>query len=641
MNRTVIFIKNGIQSNSFLSNKGTPQGSILSLLLFNIYISKISRVIDVNTKILLYADDVVIYSSCKDPRIASNSINISLANISQILRNKGLTLSSKKSQFMLFSRKNNPSHLQHTVFIDNHPLSPCNVVRFLGFLLDPKLTGKSHFEYVFQKCSKINKVISSLTCTSWGAHPKALLTLYRSMIRSVIEYGCHIYQFRNNMTVFKKIQRIQYKAIRLALGYRISTPINVILDKAKELPLSIRLNFLSQKYLYKLLSLNNNPVINSALDIQKHMTSFSQRRRAVRDIPFYSKFSSLQYTKNFIHNSVIPPAFFYDYQSTHYRPRLLLFLTNINSKNLDINEIFNTVTSDLSNDATTFYTDGSKNDYLSAVGAAVFSPELKLKISHKLPHYTSIFSAEAWAIYQALIAALQFNCKKTVIFSDSRSVLDVITSRSSNNRNYLIHLIRYKCSIALSNGLEITFMWVPSHVGIHGNEMADSLASNSYKHGSVPSFLIPYPDLTAKAKLEASNRSEIFFSDAALEKGSTFFSLYHNTSPKPWFHNLPLNRSMVVIINRLRSGHYNLNQSLFRIKLATSDRCSCDLAPQNIDHIIFDCPVFDLHFCYLHLFIAKTSQSFIKRSVSSLLCDPCVKFCRLLVSFSKSIDAFI
>ena len=32
-------------------------------------------------------------------------------------------------------------------------------------------------------------------------------------------------------------------------------------------------------------------------------------------------------------------------------------------------------------------------------------------------------------------------------------------------------------SILVKSGLEITFLWIPSHSGIHGNKIADQLAT--------------------------------------------------------------------------------------------------------------------------------------------------------------------
>jgi len=78
------------------------------------------------------------------------------------------------------------------------------------------------------------------------------------------------------------------------------------------------------------------------------------------------------------------------------------------------------------NDGISLFTDGSRRDEDSAVGAAVYSPDLGLA-KYKFPE-TSIFSAEAWAIYQALILIKSSSYSSAAIFSDSRSVLDALVS---------------------------------------------------------------------------------------------------------------------------------------------------------------------------------------------------------------------
>jgi len=66
------------------------------------------------------------------------------------------------------------------------------------------------------------------------------------------------------------------------------------------------------------------------------------------------------------------------------------------------------------------YTNSSKIDTDSIVGAAVFSPELGLALKHKLISDSSIFTEEAWPIYQALILIEGSGYHNSVIFSDSR-----------------------------------------------------------------------------------------------------------------------------------------------------------------------------------------------------------------------------
>jgi len=57
--------------------------------------------------------------------------------------------------------------------------------------------------------------------------------------------------FDLNKSIFTKLERLQYRAIRIAMDYHISTPINIMLFGAKEVPLKLRLTLLICKFLTK------------------------------------------------------------------------------------------------------------------------------------------------------------------------------------------------------------------------------------------------------------------------------------------------------------------------------------------------------------------------------------------------------
>jgi len=71
------FVNDGNKTGPFLSHKGTPQGSILSPILFDIYLKDIVNHLHSESNILLYADDIVVYSTVKntlDSQFYSNHI---------------------------------------------------------------------------------------------------------------------------------------------------------------------------------------------------------------------------------------------------------------------------------------------------------------------------------------------------------------------------------------------------------------------------------------------------------------------------------------------------------------------------------------------------------------------------------------
>ena len=113
------------------------------------------------------------------------------------------------------------------------------------------------------------------------------------------------------------------------------------------------------------------------------------------------------------------------------------------------------------------YTDWSKED--SKVGCAVISDNHSNM--QRIPDDSSIFTAEAKSVDLALdfISICNAN-NKFIIFSDSLSVLKAMNHTSSKNPQ--IQKLFENCHEFLANK-EIVLCWIPSHIGIQGNEMVD------------------------------------------------------------------------------------------------------------------------------------------------------------------------
>jgi len=117
---------------------------------------------------------------------------------------------------------------------------------------------------------------------------------------------------------------------------------------------------------------------------------------------------------------------------------------------------------------------------------------------------------------------------------------------------------------------------VPSHKGIRGNEIADSLAKKAVLHGYKPNFKIPFLNLYTEVKESLSNQFTAYLNEHAQTKGVLHASLYQNLNSKlPWYYDKPLNRKEIVFIDRIRSNHYNLNYSLHRKNMVPSAACQC------------------------------------------------------------------
>ncbi|XP_037301062.1 uncharacterized protein LOC119191263 [Manduca sexta] len=169
---------------------------------------------------------------------------------------------------------------------------------------------------------------------------------------------------------------------------------------------------------------------------------------------------------------------------------------------------------------------------------------------------------------------------KWIIVSDSRSVLENLANNQFHaNTNYVIYLIK-ELWVELSKlDIVVRFVWVPSHIGVIGNERADYLAKK----------LLKYVSSMGRHSYQYTHHEN---------KGNWFASMDVQINSTPWFckKNNFINRKFYSIICRMRFGHYRLNCHLHRIKMAISPYCEyCQSQKiQSLHHIFFECSSFNI-----------------------------------------------
>ena len=170
---------NGITSDERPIVCGVPQGSILGPSLFLLFINDVDTNL-VHSKVLLYADDTVIYAKHKEEDVAhlwmSEDLNV-LCNWCQ--RNQ-LTINQKKTKVMLFGTRNMLKRgIHQDTFINGFKLQYVSHFNYLGIKLDNSLTFEQHanetLRMVGHKLYLLSKVRKYINI-------QQSITIYRSMI---------------------------------------------------------------------------------------------------------------------------------------------------------------------------------------------------------------------------------------------------------------------------------------------------------------------------------------------------------------------------------------------------------------------------------------------------------------------------
>ena len=568
-NRKISVKVNNTISNHFNLEAGVPQGSVLSPTLFTIYINDIFENISPNIQTSLFADDGAIWIVHDKLDEAILEIQAALDTILHWSQEWGLKIAHDKTNALIFTRRH--IHSPNKLTFDNKNINYVTSTKFLGIHFDSKLIWCKHIDYVVTRCKRDLQLMRLISYSKFSSDYLTLLKIYTMLIRPKIDYGCFLYM-NAAKTHLTKLDRIQYEAARIMLGVLRTTPTFKLEIEANLMPLNIRRKEILVKYGFRICTIPCHPV---KLFIDKYKLA----RKFVS--PNY-KFSPMQLVKEEFDTMEVELNMIPSIQMTErYSVNNILSLSSLAILNKSkISEdlwrlLFKDLTKTKYNQRTHVYTDGSKTS--DSTGSAVWSESFSLLC--KLPKHTSVFTAELYAIYAA-ISFLSNQAGYFVIFTDSLSSINALKSLNHKS-HYLLSKIHQK--IQAMPDQKVVLEWVPSHVGIIGNEKADSLAMTAHNLAEVNHIQIPEADarkITQAYYQRQWQKSWTALGDTLTEFKPNIRSTDYQECPR--HIQIPLTRI------RLNAPYFKYEQY---IKQRSSPRsCTHCNIRLTLKHILIDCP---------------------------------------------------
>jgi len=105
-------------------------------------------------------------------------------------------------------------HPEPELLLNGTPIPVVEQVKFLGLIFGRKLLFLPHLRYLKNKCMKALNLIRVVAHTSWGADQHTLLHLYKSLVRSKLDYGCIVYRSAKN-SCLRMLDPVQNDALLL------------------------------------------------------------------------------------------------------------------------------------------------------------------------------------------------------------------------------------------------------------------------------------------------------------------------------------------------------------------------------------------------------------------------------------------
>ena len=209
---------NDILSTVLSISTGTPQGCVLSAILFIIYTDELRSRFR-NCHLIKYADDTVIVGL-----ISNNDESEYNEQISEVVlwcKSHNLLLNAAKTKELIFDfRQCNISHVP--LSIDNSIVEICDNFKYLGITFDCKLKWSNHCTLIVSKCKQ--RLFFLRLLNSFGFKNDILHVFYTS----IICYNISVWWSSMNENDKKSLNGITKQAAKVTQSELSSTPVLMI-----------------------------------------------------------------------------------------------------------------------------------------------------------------------------------------------------------------------------------------------------------------------------------------------------------------------------------------------------------------------------------------------------------------------------
>ena len=227
---------------------GVPQGAVTSPLLFSFYLAKLPLPPE-GISIIQYADDISIYSSGTDLELITKKLNQYLVTLSDFLEERELIVSPEKSTVTLFSPDTKEFKIHPQIFLRNRLVPLENKPKLLGVIFDSLHKFCHHIQASVNNVKPKINILKLLAGTDWGQDQETLVSTYKSIGRSVLEYGAPIWSPIIKDNQWQKLQVVQNQALRVATGCLKMSNIDHLHQETKVLPLQPHATLITKQFL--------------------------------------------------------------------------------------------------------------------------------------------------------------------------------------------------------------------------------------------------------------------------------------------------------------------------------------------------------------------------------------------------------
>lgn len=463
---------------------GVPQGSILSPFLFNLVLAKLPDFIPCDTpcevRSAIYADDIALFACGPGYHRSAllRSLQVAIDAVDAFLSGIGLTLAASKTEALLVHPRASTRFSTPRLSLRGLPIEWSKTVRYLGVTIDNRLSWRPAVDDLRKGNRKVLIAARSLLARGRGCTPALALRVYNAVASARVLYRAPVASL--SACQLAALDTDHRNAVREYYALPHNSQVGPTLAEAGETPISLRITKTALNHVWRL----NNTAQGGRLVDRLHSLPHSSLGQRVRE-----------------YMSIVPDTPYRSWPAIpSYRHTPLVIhktLAGIKAKARTPLAAMQQECSALLHDQLAgrllVYVDGSVLPDGSAAAACV-APSVGAVRKCRLPCLASSTAAELAAINLAADFLLeQSSISAAAIICDSRAALAAISREEDGS--LLAQRVARQLHAVKQCGCDLSLHWVPSHVGIPGNEAADRAAKDAHDPSTAITDCVSFSDV--------------------------------------------------------------------------------------------------------------------------------------------------
>lgn len=605
---------------------GVDQGCPLSHIYYLFYSADLLEIASTKSEFAAgFIDDTVLLAAGRTfdetHEILTNMMNRE-GGANEWSRDHNSNFEVDKFALMDFTRKTipDPTGQRKTIptprpdlVLNGHTIQPSSTHKFLGVIMDQKLSFNAHCLYACAKGEEFMAQAKRLTKPRRGVPGKCCRQILNGIVIPKMLYAADLWcapitigkegaRTKGSAGFAIKTGRIQRKATILITGAMRTTASDTLDAHADVLPIHLAINKICCRAALRLATLpTTHPLCKITQRIQRQTADLAKK------LPRYP--SPLhRIMRAFPHD----PGKIESIQATRHTPKWKRCYDIQINPNQD--EAMDVEARDRA--PIRIYTDGS--GFEGGIGAAaVLIRRMATGRTRKRVLKFHLGTAQEHTVYEGELVGLilaqhllssEARISVVSLYTDNQASITGSSSIKPTAGHHLMDLFHRKLERLQQRrpALKLTNYWIPSHSGCQGNEMADDEAKKAAQgetsaNEELPRELqydqpLPYSKSAIKQIFNRKFREQ---AQKHFENSSRYAKLleidpeFHPRKYRRMTDSLP--RRQASCLTQLRTNHTPLNKHLHRIKCVDSPMCpNCNDKEETVHHYLLMCPKYNL-----------------------------------------------